>query len=305
MSAPDLQYRLVRALAGKGSAPSEFAATLRGIAVDPHGALYAAGDSEVKAFDPAGNLRRRFSTARPGLSVAVAPDGNVWIGEPGQFEIFDAAGKLLDTWRDENLLGLVTAIGFHRESVFAGDAAARAIRRFDTSRKFRNDIGRDNPTNGLLIPNGVVDFGLDAAGEIYVANPGKHRVERYSASGQLLGRIGRFTGPDPTGFSGCCNPTNVAVVNGRGVFVTEKAGPRAKFYDLSGNLLGVIEGDAFDPMCKNMDIAVDSRGRVSIADTVRLRVLVFEPVEGGRPVRAAIPRAGLFCAERPCSASAA
>ena len=276
MSALEFAYRHSRTLGGKGSGPAEFTATLRGVAVDRRGAVYAAGDSEVKLFDPEGRLQRRWYTARPGLSVAVAPDGTVWVGELRQIEIFDGAGKLLHTWRDASLLARVTAIGFSAGSVFAGDAADRAIRHFDPSGKLRNHIGKDNPTNGLLIPNGVVDFGVDAAGVVYAANPGKHCVQRYSASGELLGRIGRFTGPDPTGFSGCCNPTNVAVVNDRGVVVTEKAGPRAKFYDFSGKLLATIDGGVFDPMCKNMDVAVDVRGRVLVVDTVKLQVLIFE-----------------------------
>jgi hypothetical protein len=284
MFAPEIFYRHSRTLAGKGSGPAEFAAALRGVATGPRGAVYAAGDSEVKQFDADGRIRRRWSTARPGLSVATAPDGNVWVGEPRQVEIFDGAGKLLDTWHYENRLGAVTAIGFSAGSVFIGDAAGRAIRHFGSDGKFRNDIGLNNPTNGFLIPNGVIDFGIDAAGVIHAANPGKHRVERYTASGELLGHIGRFTGPDPTGFSGCCNPTNVAVVDGRGVFVTEKAGPRAKLYDFAFKLLGFIDGDSFDPMCKNMDIAVDARGHVYIADTVKLSVLVFEPVQGGPPL---------------------
>lgn len=278
MFAPEFTYRLSSTLSGKGSGPAEFATALRGIAVDGHGAVYAAGDSEVKLFDSGCRLRRRWSTARPGHSVAVAPDGTVWVGETGQIEIFDAAGKPLHTWHDEHLLARVTAIGFSAGSVFAGDAEDRAIRHFDASGKFRNHIAKDNPTNGLLIPNGVVDFGVDAAGVVYAANPGRHSVERYTAAGELLGRIGRFTGPDPTGFSGCCNPTNVAVVNDRGIAVTEKAGPRAKFYDFSGKLLAFIDGDSFDPLCKNMDIAVYGRGRVLVADTVKLQVLIFEQV---------------------------
>ena len=88
----------------------------------------------------------------------------------------------------------MTAIGFTKDSVLAGDAADRAIRRFDRSGKFLNNIGKDNPVNGLLIPNGVVDFAVDAQGIIYAANPGKHRVERYTAGGELLGHIGRFDG---------------------------------------------------------------------------------------------------------------
>jgi sugar lactone lactonase YvrE len=273
-----MEYRQIQFIGGKGSAPGQFAASLRGLAVDRHGQLYAAGDSEIKVFDAAGRLKRRWSTARPVHSVAVTDDGAVYAGEERQIEIFDGAGKLLNTWRDENLLGRVTAIGFVNDGVLAGDAADRAIRHFDVNGNFRNNIGKDNPVHGLLIPNGVVDFAVDARGVIHAANPGKHRVERYLPTGELLGHIGRFHGTDPAGFGGCCNPTNVAV--GDRIYVTEKAGPRAKVYDFSGALQAVIAAAPFDPNCKNMSVAVekDARGVVYVADTVRLAIFAFQPV---------------------------
>ena len=132
------------------------------------------------------------------------------------------------------------------------------IRRYEAAGKFLNNIGKDNRMKGFLIPNGVVDFGIDADGIIHAANPGKHRVERYTPEGELLGHIGRFDGLDPAGFSGCCNPTNVTVADGDRIYVTEKAEPRAKVYDFQGKLLAVIATDVFDPNCKNMDIAVDA-----------------------------------------------
>jgi hypothetical protein len=261
-----MQYRHVQTIEGKGA--------LRGIAVDGNGQLYSAGDSEIKVI----GLNRRWPTSRPAHSVAVASDGAVYAGEIGQIEIFDSAGKLRNTWRDEKLLGRVTAIGFTQDSVLAGDAADRAIRHFDLAGKFRNDIGKDNPVHGLLIPNGVVDFAVDAHGVIHAANPGKHRVERYLPSGPLLGHIGRFHGTDPAGFGGCCNPTNVAVSDR--IYVTEKAGPRAKVYDFDGTLQAVIASAPFDPNCKNMSVAVEkaARGVVYVADTVRLAIFAFEPV---------------------------
>ena len=264
-----MQYRHVQVIDGKGA--------LRGIAVDSHGQLYAAGDSEIKVFDAAGRVKQRWPTSRPAHAVAVAGDGAVYAGELGQIEIFDGAGKLLNTWRDARLLGRVTAIGFTKDSVLAGDAADRAIRRFDRDGKFLNNIGKDNPLSGLLTPNGVVDFAVDAQGIIYAANPGKHRVERYTPGGELLGHIGRFDGIDPAGFTGCCNPTNVAIRDR--IYTTEKAGPRVKAYDFSGKLLAVISTDLFDANCKNMSIAVDSRGRVYVVDTVKAAILVFEPVK--------------------------
>jgi hypothetical protein len=255
---------------------SQFATDLRCLAVDAHGQIFAAGDSEIRVLDPGGRLKRRWPTARPVLSVEVNGDGAVYAGELGRLEIFDSAGKLVNTWRDETLLGRVTAIGFTHDGVLAGDAADRVIRHFDCAGKWRNNIGKDNPVNGFLIPNGVVDFAVDAHGVIHAANPGKHRVERYQPTGELLGHIGRFHGTDPAGFGGCCNPTNVAVRDR--VYVTEKGGPRAKVYDFNGNLKAVIASDAFDPNCKNMSIAADARGVVYVADTVKLSICVFEPV---------------------------
>src|ERR1035441_1976435 len=259
-----MQYRHVQTIDGKGA--------LRGIAVDGHGQLYAAGDSEIRVL----GRSKRWPTTRPAHAVAVASDGAVYAGEVGQIEIFDGAGKLLHTWRDAKLLGSVTAIGLTHDSVLAGDAADRAIRRFDHNGKFLNNIGKDNSTNGLLIPNGVVDFAVDSHGVIFAANPGKHRVERYTAGGELLGHIGRFDGVDPAGFTGCCNPTNVALRDV--LYTTEKAGPRVKAYDFSGKLLAVIATDLFDANCKNMSIAVDARGRVYVVDTVKSAIFVFEPV---------------------------
>ena len=271
-----MAYTQVQTLAGRGAGPDRFVTALRALTVDGRDRLYAAGDSEVKVFGPDGALERRWPTSSPPHSVAIAGDGRVFVGESGQVEIFDAAGRIADTWRDADRLGRVTAIGFVGGDVLLADAAGRTIRRFDARGRFLNDIGRNNRTEGFLIPNGVLDFSVDANGVIHAANPGKHRVERNTPSDQLLGHIGRFDGIDPSGFPGCCNPTNVTVAGHDRLFVTEKAGPRVKVYDFEGRLLSVVATAPFDLNCKNMDLAVDARGRVYVADTVRLEICVFD-----------------------------
>ena len=275
-----MQYSQVQLLAGKGAERDRFTAALRGVAIDRRDFVYAAGDQEIKVFDDAGRFLRRWSTSQPGLAVAVSGDGRVFVGQAGQVEIFDLEGRLSGTWRDKDRLGLVTAIGFSKGNVFLADARDRCIRRYDAGGKYLNDIGKDNRMKGFLIPNGVVDFGVDAQGILHATNPGKHRVERYTPEGGLLGHFGRFDGRDPAGFSGCCNPTNVAVTDGARVWVTEKAGPRAKVYDSGGKLLEVIATGVFDPNCKNMSIAAGSHGRVCVADTVKLQIFVFAPRAG-------------------------
>jgi hypothetical protein len=277
-----VKYRQERVFAGKGPEPHQFTKTLRGLTVDKD-EVYVVGDSEVKVYDSSGVMGGHWPTSRPGYSVAVDGD-RVFVGQEGQLEIFDKTHRLLSTWSDSEKLGLVTAIDHLPDHVLVADSRDRCIRRFDRMGNFVNNIGKDNRRHGFLIPNGAVDFAVDAAGIIHAANPGKHRVERYTPEGELLGHIGRFDGRDPEGFPGCCNPTNVTVAEKGFVYVTEKAGPRAKVYDAEGRLLAVIATDVFDLACKNMDIAVDSKGRVYVAETEHLEVHQFVPEAGeGQP----------------------
>lgn len=274
-----MPYHQVRVMCGKGSRPHQFNTALRGITFDSSGRLYAVGDSEVKVFAPDGTFQRRWTTGKPGQCVAVGEDGTVYVGQGGQVERFDADGRPLGPWRDQERMGLVTAIGTTKDSVLIADARGKSVRRYDKQGKFLNDIGYAVGARGFLIPNGVLDLSVDADGVIHAANPGKHRVERYNLSGELLGKFGRFSGPSPEGFSGCCNPTNLTVMRDGRVVVTEKAGPRAKVYSPDGKLLAIVADDAFDENCKNMDVAVDAQGRIYVVDTVRLHICVFAPDE--------------------------
>ena len=271
----EVRYHQTLTIAGKGSEPHQFAHALTGMSLDRSGLLHVSGDSEIKVFDAAGKLKRRWPTARPALAVAVSREGLVYAGEEGQIEIFDPTTKIARVWRDPQMLGRVTAIGFAGDTALAGDAAGRAIRRLDHSGHCMNTIGADSNVRGLLIPNGVVSFAVDGEGVIHAANPGKHRVERYSPEGKLLGHFGKFSFHEPAGFPGCCNPTNVAIAER--IYVSEKAGPRLKVYSRGGEFQGVIAADCFDPNCKNISVQAGPSGRVYAADTVKLQVFVFEP----------------------------
>ena len=272
-----MEYRLTRRIGGKGALPHQFHQALRGVAV--HGDhVFAVGDSALKVFAAQGELLVQWATSLPGECIAVDRESRLWVGEPRQVEVFHTKNGLVDTFRDPERFGRVTAIGFGAGDVFLADAAARCIRRYDAKRRFLNDIGDRHRKGGFDIPNGVVDFEVDGEGVLHVANPGMHRVERYSADGTLLGHFGRFDGRDPAGFGGCCNPTNLTLDAQRRVIVSEKAGPRVKVYDPAGELLAVVADAVFDAGCRNMDLAVDAKGRIYVADTVRLEICVFSPV---------------------------
>lgn len=286
MSNDMMQYRQLRTIGGKGTGAGQFTETLRGIAIDRTGLIHAVGDSEVKVFNAQGELLRRWPTAKPGYCVAIDDNKTVYVGQAGQVETFDASGKHLATWQDSQRFGLVTAIGFFEDNILIADAQDRCIRRYDANKQWLNDIGKGKGAKGFMIPNGHLDFAVDAEGIIHASNPAKHRVERYSPTGELLGRFGKFGSRRPEDFPGCCNPTNLALNREGHMVVTEKAGPRMKVYGPGGKLLGMVGADAFDPNCKNMDVAVDSQGVVYVVDTVRLHICVFAPVASDTDVAA-------------------
>ena len=284
-----MSYRLSRRLAGKGELEWNFRHQLRAIACDGGGNWLLAGDQEIKNLTPDGALVARWPTSRPGWSLTVDGAGSVWVGEPGRIEIFSRDGRLEDTWRDERLFRLVTALAVTPEEVFVADAGSRWIHRFDHARRLRNHIGDRHRKGGFHIPNGVLDFARDEDGTLVVANPGMHRVERYEADGTSRGFFGRFGQHDPAAFPGCCNPTNLALGPAGEIVVSEKAGPRVKVYDRDGELVDVVADAAqFDPACKNMDLAVDRQGSIGVADTVGLSLALFER----QPVRDAAATGG-------------
>jgi hypothetical protein len=277
-----MQYLQVLAIAGRGLGADQFREALRGICVDRADRVFAAGDAEIKVFDSSGKLLQRWKTEKPSYCVLVSDRGAVYVGQANQLQEHSESGKLLNTFRDGERLGLVTSIGLAGEDLLLADATHRCIRRYDKSGKLVNDIGTNNNTGGFLVPNGHLDFAMDDKRVLHAANPGKFRVERHTPNGELLGHFGKFGTRNLEDFPGCCNPTNVTLTRQGHVVVTEKAPARVKVYDDAGKLLAFIGPEAFDQNCRNMDVAVDSQGRIHVVDTVNLRILVFAPRERAR-----------------------
>lgn len=269
-----MEYRRVSEI---GRDAGVFREVVRAAALDSEGTWYLAGDSTIQVFAGDGTRIGSWATESPAWSLGIDANKRVWAGEPGQIEIFTSEGEALDLWRDEKNFALVTAIEFAGDEVFVADAGSRWIHRFDRERRLLNHIGDQHRKGGFHIPNGIVDFGIDLDGTVVVANPGMHRVERYTPDGEPLGHFGQFGQHDPAGFPGCCNPTNLALGRDGEVVVSEKAGPRVKVYDPQGQLISVVaSGDDFAPECKNMDLVITRDGLIGVVDPIEKMIVLFE-----------------------------
>ncbi len=255
---------------------------LSGIALDPHDDVYAAGADAVRVLAQDGGLLREWPLDGPATCIALDGEGSVYVGLQKKVEVFAPDGKPLSSWgsagRERGKLDYVTAIVVDGPNVLVADAGNRCIHRFDTTGDFIDDIGARDPAAGLpglICPSPHLDLAVDAGGDILVTNPGLSRVERYGLDGRLLGHWGE-AGGGPEQFSGCCNPTNLALRADGAVVTSEKAVPRVKVYDAQGAMLAFLGPQFFTQEAAGLDVAVDSAGRLLVADPGDGGIRVFE-----------------------------
>ncbi|MBN1866895.1 NHL repeat-containing protein [Candidatus Sumerlaeota bacterium] len=252
---------------------------LKGIAFDSKDNLYVAGETGVSVFDPSGSLLREMRTESPARCVTVGLDGRVYVGLRTSIVVFDPEGRQVAAWgekgREPGQFLFITSIALSGSQLYVADAGNRCIHRYAIDGDYADDL------RGFNIPSPYFDCVTDRDGVLYVAHTAKHQVERYDANWKKLGAWGEF-GTNPEGFSGCCNPTNIALLSEGRIATTEKGIPRFKVYDAEGRMLAYVGPEAFPQAAAGMDLAVDSRGRLALLEPVeskiRFYVLTAAPV---------------------------
>lgn len=251
--------------------------SLRAVAF-AQGRLYVAGDQTLAVFDAAGRPTAFRLDGVP-TCLAVAPDGEIYVGMTGQVEVLTADGTLKACWSTFGTSAYITSLAVDAESLYAADAGNRIVWRCQRSDgKVLQRIGaRDDARHipGLVVPSPYMDLALDDKGALWVVNPGRHALEQYSATGDLVTSWQKeATGAD--GFCGCCNPTHIAILPDGGFVTSEKGIARVKVYGRTGEFRGFVAGaEQFSSGLAGLDLAVGDDGRVFVLDPGRRVVRVF------------------------------
>ena len=267
----------------------------RGIAVDSEGLVYVAGDKAIRIFAQGNGLSGEIKLADMPGCLAVAGEGNIYVGIKGHVEVYDRGGKQLASWQGMNNDSLLTSIAVWKNDVFVADAGKRIVLHYDVTGRLLGRIGGKNESKnipGFVIPSPYFDLAVGRDGLLRVANPGRHRVEAYTFDGNLEFWWGKFSS-DVGGFTGCCNPVNFAILED-GSFVTcEKGLIRVKIYSPEGNFVGVVAGpeqllkEGVSHVCETaaecqsggFDVAVGPRGQIFVLDTIKNVVRTFTPLD--------------------------
>jgi len=276
------QYRLERVF-GEAASAAAFHLSLNGVALDSSDRLHTLGDGEIRVFAPDGSVARRWKVAETAESLAVGPDGRVYVGGSGRVDVYSPRGDRIGgfAFGDKASPAAVSAVKIYRDEILVADASARIIRRFDAAGRQLGVIGDRGATKTFMLPNGKLDLDVDAAGVVRATDTGRHQVTAWQIDGTPVGRFGKFGMSDPADFVGCCNPVNLASTRDGMVVTGEKMVARVKVFTAAGVLMAVIGPEHFDPMCTQIHLAADAKGRVYAADPVRRRIQVFAPEAGG------------------------
>jgi len=248
------------------------------LAVDGANRIYVGGETEIAVLEPDGRLIRKLPVERPVTCLAVDQDGAVYVGHADRIVVRAPDGAPRAEWTPLGSNAVLTSLAVAGSDVFAADAGQRLVWRFDRDGRLIGRIGAKDKTRdlpGFFIPSPYFDLAIGPGGALWVVDPGRHRFIEFSPDGDPMSSWER-TGMDIEGFSGCCNPSHIAI-RADGSFVTSEKGlVRIKVHAATGALLGVLAApDRFAEDTRGIDLAVDGNGRILALDPNKAEVLVF------------------------------
>jgi len=250
---------------------------LRGIAF-ANNRLYLVEDFFLMIVSPDG--KKIAKTGLPESPVCVTASSNgIYIGYRNYIGEYSNEGRLVKNWLPLNDSTVLTSLAVTDSLLFAADAGNRRVLRYTINGTLSGSFTgkRDSADlHGFIIPSPYFELAINTFGELWVVNPGKHSFENYTFDGQLRG-FWENTGMTIEGFSGCCNPAQMAVLQDGSFVTAEKGLVRIKVHNPSGELISVVAPpEKFTGETQAPDLAVSPSGDIYALDYERKMIRVFQ-----------------------------
>lgn len=244
--------------------------------------LFVAGDQWVQVIGLQGKLISEIPLPEKPHAVAATPD-RLLVATKASVLVYDPSGKLLATWKEGfSESSVLTSVAVAGDNIFIADAGQRKVYRFNPSGEkileFEGKVN-DEVLHGFIVPSPCFDVAINADGDLWVANPGKHALENYTFDGNLRGYWNKSS-MEVEGFSGCCNPAQFTFLPDGNFITSEKGLVRIKEYKPSGELVGVVAPPAkFQDDGHAPEVVADAESRIYALDFDRKMIRVFEKKE--------------------------
>jgi ABC-type Fe3+ transport system permease subunit/sugar lactone lactonase YvrE len=274
-------------IGSKGAGLGQFTKP-RSLAVDAHDNLYVADmTGRIQKFTPDGVFLLSWQMPQTDLGrpkgMCRDAEGDIVVIEPHYSRInhFDASGSLRFQWGSHGTNTGELAFPRAAAANTNGSVYVSEYGLFERIQRFETHEAGTNRTMRLVSSFGAAGtgpgqfnrpegLGMDAAGNVFVADSCNHRIQVFDASGQVVGSFGK-AGRAPGEVS---YPYDVAVDRGGLRFVCEFGNSRIQVFDQNNKPLEVIGGPGSAPGEFNNPwaVALDSRGNLYVADALNHRV---------------------------------
>ncbi len=245
--------------------------TTMSIAVGLDDRIYVGGEGVIVVLSHDGREQRRIDIEGGANCLAVDSDGTIFAGVGNHIEVFNPGGERVGLWEPAAGVSLPVSIVLRGDDVFVGEAQRGQVLRYN-----RDGVLVDSMLGFVLFSSPIFGMDVDSKDNLWVCNPGGRELRRYNRAGEIEVQWTR-PGRSIDGFSGCCNPVDIALRPDGNIVTSEKNIVRVKVVSPEGELVGVVAGPrAFDQEIADLDVAVDSQGRVLVLDPVMKAVRVFE-----------------------------
>ncbi len=241
--------------------------------------IYLLIDNELQVLTPQG--KRLLSLPFDQEPVCVTVSGtDMVVGFRQEVRRYDASGSLVNRSAAFTDSTFFSAVAVWNDKVYVADAGEKMVRILDASLQelasFKGESGVSD-LHGFILPSLHFELAVNADGELWVVNPGMHALQNYASDGTFRGQWGRSSF-ETFGFSGCCNPSEIAFLSDGSFVTSEKGLVRIKVHKPSGELLTMVAPpEAFPDEDLAPDIAVDKQDNILVLDLEQRLIRFFSP----------------------------
>jgi DNA-binding beta-propeller fold protein YncE len=182
------------------------------LAVDAQGNVYVAdwGNHRIQKFDSQGQFLAKWGSRGKGdgqflnlIGLTSDPEGNLYALDNARADIqkFDGSGQFLTKWgsvgkEDGQFNAPAYLTADDQGNIYVVDGFNNRIQKFDSSGQFLAKWGRPGKGDGQFsfisgeYAAGLGAVAVDEQGNVYVADYGNNRIQKFDGSGQFLAKWG-------------------------------------------------------------------------------------------------------------------